>query len=156
MQTELAAKPTASGPRFKIPDSRSGKYLVFRLGNEEFGIPVVQAREILNFKQITTLAGASRNVKGVMNLRGKIIPIVDLYAKFGLPQVSNDPRMERGASVVVVQTKHRGEAFHIGVPFDRVVEVMDLKNADVALRRARVLLQVEELLTADDINSLTS
>lgn len=156
MQTELAAKPTATGSRFKVPDSRAGKYLIFRLGNEEFGIPVLQAREILNFKQITAVPEAPANVKGVINLRGKIIPIVNLYPKLGLPQLHDGAHREQGASIVVVQTKHVGDTFHIGVPFDRVIEVMDLETADIALRNARMLLQVEELLTPGDMEGLTS
>ncbi len=150
MQIEVDAKPIAPRPRFEVPDGRSGKYLIIRLGNEEFGIPVLHAREILNFKQISPVPTAPPNVKGVINLRGRIIPIVDLEAKFRLPQ----PSAGTDTGILVVQTNCGGDTHHIGIPFERVIEVMDLETADVALRTARILLNVDELLPLHDIAAL--
>ncbi|MGA8579403.1 MAG: chemotaxis protein CheW, partial [Bryobacteraceae bacterium] len=67
-------------------DDRGGKYLVFELGREEFGIRVLKVREIMGIQDITAVPQTPAHVKGVINLRGKVIPVVDLRLKFGLPE----------------------------------------------------------------------
>ncbi|MGA8580142.1 MAG: chemotaxis protein CheW [Bryobacteraceae bacterium] len=67
-------------------DERGGKYLVFHLGREEFGIRVLKVREIMGIQDITAVPHTPAHVKGVINLRGKVIPVVDLRLKFGLPE----------------------------------------------------------------------
>jgi purine-binding chemotaxis protein CheW len=67
-------------------DDRGGKYLVFHLGREEFGIRVLKVREIMGIQDITAVPQTPAHVKGVINLRGKVIPVVDLRLKFGLPE----------------------------------------------------------------------
>src|SRR5450432_4222565 len=73
----------------KAVDPRAGKYLMFKLGTEEFGISVLQAREILSLQDITAVPNTPPHVKGVINLRGKIIPVVELRTKFRMPPVEN-------------------------------------------------------------------
>src|SRR5215813_9045603 len=65
-------------------DSRAGKYLTFQLANEEFGIRVLKVREIMGLQEITAVPQTPAHVKGVINLRGKVIPVVDLRLKFGV------------------------------------------------------------------------
>jgi purine-binding chemotaxis protein CheW len=67
-------------------DDRGGKYLVFELGREEFGIRVLKVREIMGIQHITAVPQAPQHVKGVINLRGKVIPVVDLRLKFDPPE----------------------------------------------------------------------
>ena len=95
-------KASANAPilhRSSILSSRAGKYLTFSLGSEEFGIPVLKVREIMGVQEITAIPQTPAYVKGVINLRGKVIPVVDLRAKFGLPQKEYTKR----TSIVVVQ-----------------------------------------------------
>ena len=66
-------------------DVRAGKYLVFHLGEEEFGIQVQKVREIMGVQDITRVPQTPPHVKGVINLRGKVIPVVDLRLKFEMP-----------------------------------------------------------------------
>ncbi|MGE3191816.1 MAG: chemotaxis protein CheW, partial [Vicinamibacterales bacterium] len=63
--------------------SIAGKYLTFALGDEEYGLPVLKVREIIKILDITAVPQVPMHVKGVINLRGKVIPVVDLRLKFG-------------------------------------------------------------------------
>ncbi|MBS1859780.1 MAG: purine-binding chemotaxis protein CheW, partial [Acidobacteria bacterium] len=65
-------------------DVRAGKYLTFQLDKEEFGIKVLKVREIMGIQEITAVPQTPSHVKGVINLRGKVVPVVDLRLKFGL------------------------------------------------------------------------
>src|ERR1044071_3772693 len=65
-------------------DARAGKYLTFQLGNEEFGIRVLKVREIMGLQEITAVPQTPAHVRGVINLRGKVVPVIDLRLKFGL------------------------------------------------------------------------
>ena len=68
-------------------DERAGKYLAFLLGREEFAIQVLKVREIMGIQDITAVPQTPVYVKGVINLRGKVVPVVDLRLKFGLPEI---------------------------------------------------------------------
>ena len=72
-------------------DARAGKYLTFQLANEEFGIRVLKVREIMGLQEITAVPQTPGYVKGVINLRGKVIPVIDLRLKFGLPDAGIHP-----------------------------------------------------------------
>ena len=68
-------------------DRRAGKYLTFHLGREEYGIQVLKVREIMGVQEITAVPNTPRFVKGVINLRGKVIAVMDLRLKFGMEAV---------------------------------------------------------------------
>ena len=70
-------------------DERAGKYLTFQLAREEFGIRVLKVREIMGIQDITAVPHTPDYVKGVINLRGKVIPVLDLRLKFGLPAMES-------------------------------------------------------------------
>src|ERR1035437_1368037 len=108
-------------------DPRAGKYLVFHLGREEFGIQVLKVREIMGIQDITAVPQTPGYVKGVINLRGKVIPVVDLRLKFGMPEQEYTQR----TCIIVVQV--RGEAGHMlmGIVVDGVAEVLNLAAADI-------------------------
>ena len=103
-------------------DARAGKYLTFHLGSEEFGIRVLQVREIMGMQDITSVPQTPRHVKGVINLRGKVIPVLDLRAKFGL-----EPQ-EYSARTCIIVTQVRGEAgpMQVGIIVDAVSEVLNV------------------------------
>src|ERR1700733_6456213 len=87
----VLATPTSSVVPQK-GEQRAGKYLTFHLGNEEFAIQVLRVREIMGVQEITAVPQTPGYVKGVINLRGKVIPVVDLRLKFGLPAVDYTQR----------------------------------------------------------------
>ena len=67
-------------------DARSGKYLTFCLDNEEYGLEILKVREIIDLLPITTVPRTPEYIKGVINLRGKVIPVIDLRLKFAMPE----------------------------------------------------------------------
>src|SRR5580704_15606028 len=101
-------------------DQRAGKYLTFILGREEFAIQVLRVREIMGVQDITAVPQTPSYVKGVINLRGKVIPVVDLRLKFGMPEQEYTQR----TCIVVVQIEQAGSRMLTGVVVDEVSEVV--------------------------------
>ena len=108
-------------------DERAGKYLVFHLGNEEFGIQVLKVREIMGVQDITAVPHTPSHVKGVINLRGKVIPVVDLRLKFGLPEAEYTQR----TCIIVVQVPGEAGSMPMGIVVDGVAEVLNLVSGDI-------------------------
>jgi purine-binding chemotaxis protein CheW len=106
-------------------EARAGKYLTFRLAGEEFGIRVMQVKEIMGLQEITPVPHTPAHVKGVINLRGKVIPVICLRSKFGVPAAEYTER----TSIIVVQV-NRG-AMLAGIIVDGVSEVLNVVAADI-------------------------
>lgn len=106
--------------RAAAPPSRdvAGKYLTFGLGEEEFGLEILKVREIIGLMPITAVPRTPSHVRGVINLRGKVIPVIDLRRKFGLPPADHTEE----TCIIVVQVG----AMEIGAIVDRVSEVRDV------------------------------
>jgi purine-binding chemotaxis protein CheW len=125
---ELTTQNFASLQPPVVEFRRSGKYLIFQLGKEEFGIQVIKVREIMGVQDITPVPHLPAHVKGVLNLRGKIIPVVDLRLKFGLEAKEYTQR----TCIIVVQVAIAGEQpSPIGIVVDGVAEVLNVADADV-------------------------
>ena len=116
-----------SGEKTQHEDSRIGKYLAFHLGNEEFGIQVLKVREIISVQDITAVPKTPAYLKGVINLRGKVIPVLDLRIKFGLEP---EPYTQR-TCIVVVQVAGENGPIQIGVVVDGVSEVLNIALQDL-------------------------
>lgn len=108
-------------------DARAGKYLTFGLGKEEFAIQVLRVREIMGVQDITAVPQTPDYVKGVINLRGKVIPLVDLRLKFGMPEQEYTAR----TSIIVVQIEQNGAKMLTGVVVDEVSEVLNMQARDI-------------------------
>lgn len=108
-------------------DERAGKYLVFQLASEEFGIRVLKVREIMGVQDITAVPQTPSYVKGVINLRGKVIPVVDLRLKFSLPEAEYTQR----TCIIVVQVVGEAGPMLMGIVVDGVAEVANLAAADI-------------------------
>lgn len=109
--------------------AQPGKYLVVTLGNESYGIPVLKVREIIRICPITRVANMPPQVRGVINLRGKVIPVVDLRTRFGLPAGADHDR----TCIVVTQvaaTVGNGTRLY-GVIVDGVEEVAHFTASDI-------------------------
>jgi purine-binding chemotaxis protein CheW len=109
--------------------AQPGKYLVVTLGAEYYGFPVLSVREIIRLSPVTPVAGMPAHVLGVINLRGKIIPLVDLRTRFGLPAAVDDP--DRRCIVVAQVTTGTGPHRLYGVLVDGVEEVASYAAADI-------------------------
>lgn len=126
---EMSRSLTASrsNESMQAEDSRAGKYLAFRLGKEEFGIQVLKVREIIGVQDVTAVPKTPAYLKGVINLRGKVIPVIDLRIKFGLEQ---EPYTQR-TCIIVVQVAGESGPTQIGVVVDGVSEVLNIALPDL-------------------------
>ncbi len=106
---------------------KGGKYLTYTLGQEEYGVGILQVKEIIGMMPITPVPQTPNFVKGVINLRGKIIPVVDLRLKFGMEERAYEDR----TSIIVVEIRTRKASIPIGVVVDSVSEVLNIKNEDI-------------------------
>ena len=109
------------------PSHLAGKYLTIGLGAEAYGIPVLRVREIIRLQKITAVPQMPEYVKGVINLRGKVIPIIDLRVKFGLAAEFAD----RTCIVVVQVQLAPDQTVLMGLIVDRVEEVAALSAAEI-------------------------
>lgn len=105
----------------------AGKYLTFALAGEEYALPVLGVREIMKVLDITAVPQAPPHVKGVINLRGKVIPVVDLRLKFGFPPQDYDER----TCIIVVEVALPAGRVMMGVVVDAVSEVLTVTAAEI-------------------------
>jgi purine-binding chemotaxis protein CheW len=103
------------------------QYLGFTIADEEYAIGILRVKEILEYDTITKVPGTPPSIRGVINLRGSVVPVVDLALKFGVPQ---SPITKR-TCIVVVEVDLDGERTVMGVMADAVSQVMDLGAADI-------------------------
>ena len=106
----------------------AGKFLTFGLGNESYGVSVLKVREIIRLMDITSVPQMPAYVRGVINLRGKVVPVVDLRLKFGLARAEST---ERTCIVVVQITTPAGASALTGFIVDAVEEVLNIAADDV-------------------------
>jgi purine-binding chemotaxis protein CheW len=106
----------------------AGKYLTFHLAGESYGLPILKVQEIIRLMKITRVPKAPGFVLGVVNLRGKVIPIINMRRKFGLEAV---PDTER-TCIIVVQIANGRQNIVLGVVVDEVSEVMDLNSEQLS------------------------
>jgi purine-binding chemotaxis protein CheW len=103
--------------------AHSGEYLTFRLGSEEYGIDILKVQEIRSYEAPTRIANAADFIKGVVNLRGVIVPIVDLRVKL------NCPSSEINSFTVVIVLNVRGRV--VGAVVDSVSDVLELTKEQI-------------------------
>lgn len=125
MQAPATTPSTLTETRFA---SLAGKYLTFFLAGETYGIPVLKIREIISLLPITPVPQVPAYLKGVINLRGKVIPVVDLRSKFSLPET--EPTSN--TCIVVVQIQGSDSQIKlIGIIVDAVEEVANIASSDI-------------------------
>jgi purine-binding chemotaxis protein CheW len=107
--------------------SLAGKYLTFALAGEEYGLPVLKVREIIKILDITVVPQAPQHVKGVINLRGKVIPVVDLRLKFGFASQDYDER----TCIIVIEVALQSSKVMMGVVVDAVSEVLTITSDEI-------------------------
>ncbi|BCS35102.1 chemotaxis protein CheW [Luteitalea sp. TBR-22] len=100
-----------------------GQFLTFRLGSEQFGLEILRVQEIKGYTAVTAIPNTPAHVKGVMNLRGAVVPVVDLRLKFGMPEV------EYTKFTVIVLVTVNGKM--VGLVVDAVSDVLTLAASDV-------------------------
>ena len=144
-------------------DSRAGKYLTFFLADEEYGVEILKVQEIIGRMPITPVPLTSKYITGVINLRGKIHPIMDLKIKFGMDQTE----ITDETCIIVIKTA----SLMMGILVDKVSEVVNVGSEDIEDTpsfggdvnpeyllgvgktggRVRLLLDIEKIITSADI-----
>jgi len=168
MQSTLTP-PQANSPALTA-DARAGKYLTFMIGKEEFGVGVLKVREIMGIQDITAMPQTPPYLKGVINLRGKVIPVIDLRLKFGLPRIDYNER----TCIIVVQVNSGSAVLPMGIVVDEVSEVITMApgdiedtpdfGANIAINyilgmakikgKVKILLDIDAVLTNREIHGL--
>ncbi len=149
----------------------AGKYMTFKLAREEYGLGILKVREIIGLPEITRAPRTPDFLRGVINLRGKVIAVIDLRLKFGMSKL--DPTDQ--TVIILVQYALAGQDVTMGILVDEVVEVMDLQasqiepppafgagaiDADFVLgvgkvdKRVIFLLDIGKVLTTDEVKKL--
>ena len=103
------------------------KYLTFSLAGEEYGVRILKVKEIIGMMPITPLPKTPRFVRGVINLRGKVIPVIDLKVKFGLQEAEPIEK----TCIIVMEIQRKKEAISMGIMVDSVSEVISIKASDI-------------------------
>jgi purine-binding chemotaxis protein CheW len=101
----------------------AGKYLTFRLAAEEYGLEIIKVQEIIGLLPVTHVPRVPEYVRGVINLRGRIIPTVDLRTKFGMERIADT---EKTCIIVVEVGSPKGGKMNMGIIVDEVAEVLDI------------------------------
>ena len=105
----------------------AGKYMTFKLGREEYALEILKVREIIGLMEITRAPKTQDIIRGVINLRGKVIPVVDLRLKFGMERAEATDQ----TVIIVVQYTLAGDDLTMGLLVDEVVEVLDIKAGQI-------------------------
>jgi purine-binding chemotaxis protein CheW len=104
-------------------DTRAGKYLTFVLAKEEYGLEILKVREIIGMMEITRVPAMPDHVIGVINLRGKVIPVIELRRKFMMPETEQTSE----TCIIVVSVNNN----LMGVVVDQVSEVLDIRGEEI-------------------------
>ncbi len=151
---------------------KEGKYLTFALAHEEYGLEILKVREIIGYMDITAVPQTPHHVKGVINLRGQVIPVIDLRAKFGMETTE----VTEETCIIVVEISQGGHKFSTGIVVDHVQEVLDIAGEDIEEApqfgssvntdfilgmgkigdTVKILLDIDRVLAGEDFNSMSA
>jgi purine-binding chemotaxis protein CheW len=160
---ELAAMSTTT----TTTQPYGGKYLTFALGREGYGIEILKVREIIGYMDITAVPRTPPHVKGVINLRGQVISVIDLRSKFGMDTTDRTDE----TCIIVVETKQGGRKVNIGLVVDKVSEVLNIASENIEAsptfgsavdtqfilgmgkigQQVKILLDIDRVLGSDDL-----
>jgi purine-binding chemotaxis protein CheW len=149
---------------------KTGKYLTFSLNEEEYGIGILKVKEIIGMMAITSIPRTPEFVKGVINLRGKVIPVIDLRLKFSMEAIEYTER----TCIIVVEIEAQAGTVLIGIVVDAVSEVLNINGGDIEETPAfgtslnteyilgmakmeggvKILLDIDKVLNTDEISAL--
>ena len=166
----MAEAPEIMDQAMKIMAEREGQYLTFVLAGEEYGISILKIKEIIGMLPITSVPRTPEFVKGVINLRGKVIPVLDLRLRFGMTAMDYSER----TCIIVVEIEGASGLIYVGCVVDAVSEVLNIRSGDIedtpdfgiGLDAAyilgmakmeggvKILLDIDRVLSADEVSSL--
>jgi purine-binding chemotaxis protein CheW len=123
---ELIMTETATTTE-KTTAQKQGKYLTFAIADEEYGLEILKVREIIGYMDITPVPQTPAYVKGVINLRGQVIPVIDLRSKLGMQSAE----VTEETCIIVVEASRNGQKNDTGLVIDRVQEVLYIAGEQI-------------------------
>jgi purine-binding chemotaxis protein CheW len=167
MSGEQASSQKEPGINF---ETLAGKYLTFQLGPEVYGLEILKVQEIIGLMHVTHVPRTPKFVRGVINLRGKVLPVIDLRSKFGMEEIDDTSQ----TCIIVLQVATNDNSVIMGVLVDSVSEVVDINanqlepapnfgsSIDTAFilaigkiaDKVVILLDVDKVLTINEIDHL--
>ena len=150
-----------------MEETRAGKYLTFKLADEDYGISLLKVREIIGMMPITSVPRTPEFIKGVINLRGKVIPVTDLRLRFDMPESDYTDR----TCIIVVEVEGESATVQMGIVVDAVTEVLPVKDEEIEPApefgakvdthyilgmanmdgTVKILLEIDRVMTAEEI-----
>jgi purine-binding chemotaxis protein CheW len=127
MQGRAAAHDKSANAAGTQPASENAQYLTFFLANELFAVGILAIKEIIQFDQLTTVPLMPNYIRGVINLRGAVVPVIDLYARFGRGTATVGKR----TGIVIIEVAHESESHIIGIMVDAVSEVIEIARDQI-------------------------
>jgi purine-binding chemotaxis protein CheW len=128
MSTEAqTTTANASAPAADLGAQLAGKYMTFQLANEIYGLEILKVREIIGLMDITKVPRSANFIRGVINLRGKVIPVADLRLKLGMDACQATEQ----TVIIVVQCLVAGRNLTMGILVDQVLEVLSIEGAQI-------------------------
>jgi purine-binding chemotaxis protein CheW len=109
----------------RVPEG--GKFLTFLMANEKYGLEILKVREIMGMMDVTSIPTTPAFIRGVINLRGKVIPVVDLRLKFGIEGKEDTQR----TCIIVVHLTHTAQEMTMGIIVDEVSDVLDIDQNQI-------------------------
>ncbi|HXC39508.1 MAG TPA: chemotaxis protein CheW [Burkholderiales bacterium] len=159
----MMQQATQAGGQGAAAEAQANEFLTFTLGSEEYGIEILKVQEIRGWEQPTTIANAPDFIKGVINLRGTIVPIVDLRIKFNL----GDPQYNQFTVVIILNVANRvvgavvdsvsdvltlaGEQIRPAPEFGGVLDMQHITGLGTVDQRMLILVDIEKLMTSADM-----
>lgn len=163
---EIESMPQVKGATDNRQHERAGKYLTFFLAGEEYGLEILKVQEIIGMMGVTPVPRTPKFIRGVINLRGKVIPIIELRTKFEMDTVDYTDE----TCIIVVQT----HGLQMGIVVDKVSEVMDIPASDIedspsfgdevrtdyilgigkSEDRVKILLDIDKVLSSQELQDL--
>lgn len=142
MNTETTAEKAATTESISTDLGKrlAGKYMTFQLAREEYGLEILKVREIIGLMEITRVPRTREFVRGVINLRGKVIPVVDLRLKFGMEKTEATDQ----TVIIVVQCAVDGRPLTMGLLVDQVLEVLSIDAAQIEPAPSLAHAQLDE------------
>jgi purine-binding chemotaxis protein CheW len=159
-----------SGEQQAVLAHLAGKYLTFKLAEEEYGLEIIKVQEIIGLMPITKVPRVPDYIRGVINLRGRIIPTIDLRAKFDLDRVEDTEK----TCIIVVEVMSAKGKINVGIIVDEVAEVLDVAGKEIdqapefgtnlhtdfilgvgiVKGEVKILLDIDKVLTTEEVQTV--
>lgn len=148
----------------------AGKYLTFKLADEEYGLPIMKVQEIIALMPVTKVPQVPDFVRGIINLRGKIHPTIELRLKFGIDAIEDTER----TCIIVVEVESAKGKVNMGIIVDEVAEVLDIPSSEIDITpefgtsintefilglgvvkgEVKMLLDIDKILSVEEVHEL--